>query len=110
MAVSFLSYNPLQIFDDLFLYGCDEEDVSFDDHLFEISVPILYLGAGGGTVTTGNYTSSLTASADLTTYLVSIPGKDPASAYGHADLWFAYDADEIVQNVLRQWLVDHTGS
>lgn len=94
MAVSLPTHISLQILDDLFVCGCNEEDVSFDDHLFEISVPILYLGAGGDSVTTGDYTSSLTASADLTTYLVSIPGKDPASDYGHADLWFGYDADD----------------
>ena len=110
MAVSLPPCIPLQISDGLFECGCDEEDVSFDDHLAEISVPILYLGAGGGSGTTGDYTSSLTASTDLTTYLVSISGTDPASDYGHVDLWFGYDADELVWDVLRQWLVDHAAA
>jgi len=68
----------------------------------------LYLGAGGGSGSTGDYTISLTASSDLTTYLVSVPCTDPASDYGHADLWFGYDADELVWDVLRQWLIDHS--
>ena len=56
----------------------------------------LYLGAGGGSGSTGDYTISLTASSDLTTYLVSVPDTGPASDYGHADLWFGCDADELV--------------
>ena len=108
MAVSLPPYIPLQIFYDLNACGCHKEDVSFDDHLAEISVPILNIGAGGGSGITGDYTSSLTASSDLTNYLVSIPGSGPASDYGHADLWFGYDADELVWDVLRQWPVDHT--
>ncbi len=110
MAVNLPPYIPLQIFDDLYACGCNEEDVTFDDYLAEISVPILSLSAGGGTGTAGDYTSSLTAGSDLTHYLVSIPGTDPAFDYGHADLWFGYDADELVWDVLRQWLLDHAGS
>jgi hypothetical protein len=83
------------------------EDASFDNHLAEILIPILYFGAAGGSGTTGDYTSSLKAGSDLTYHLVSIPGKNPASDYGHADLWFGYDADELVWDVLRQWLIDH---
>jgi hypothetical protein len=88
MAVILPPYIPLRIYDDLDVCGFDEEDVSFDDHLAEISAPILNLGAGGCSGTTGNYTSSQTAGSDLTHNLVSIPGTDPASDNGHADLWF----------------------
>jgi hypothetical protein len=108
-SINIPPYMPLQMFYDMSACGCDEEDVSFDDHIAEISVPILYLGAGGGSGTSGDYTSSLTASSDITNYLVSIPSTDPASDYGHADLWFGYEADELVWDVLRQWLVDHAG-
>jgi hypothetical protein len=101
MAVSLPPHIALHISDGLYECECDEEDVSFDDHLAKISVPILYLGLGGGSGTTGDYTSSLTAGTDLTYCLVSIPGTDPASDYGHADL-FGYDTDELVQDVLRQ--------
>jgi hypothetical protein len=96
MAVSLPSHIALHISDGLYECGCDEEVVSFDYHLAEIWVPILYLGASGGSVTTGDHTSSQTAGTDLTYYLVSIPGKDPASDYGHADLLFGYEADELV--------------
>ena len=109
MATELPPYLPLQVFYELYACGCDEEDVSFDDHLSEITVPILYIGAGGATGSVGDYTSSLTASNDITNHLVTIPGADPASDYGHADLWFGYDADELVWDVMRQRLVDHAG-
>jgi hypothetical protein len=109
MAKNVPPYMPRQVFYEYRACFCDEEDVSFDDHIAEISVPVLYLGAGGGEGTRGDYTSNLTASADITNYTVSIPGKDPASDFGHADLWFGYDADELVWDVLRQWLVVHAG-
>ncbi len=60
-------------FDDLNECGCDEEDVSFDDNLARILVPVLYLEAGEGRGITGYYTNSLTAGTDLSRYLVSIP-------------------------------------
>ncbi len=110
MAVEVSPYMPFQMFYELSACGCDKEefDVSFDDHLEEISVPILYLGGGGGSGTVGHYSSSLTASTDITNYTISIPGTVPETDYGHADLWFGYDADVLVWDVLRQWLVDHS--
>ena len=99
---------PLQSVYDHIACACDEVDIGHDDHLAEISVPILYIGAAGGTGTVGDYSSSLTASVDITNYNVSIPGADPASDYGHADLWFGYEANELVWSVLRDWLLNHT--
>lgn len=88
--------------------GCDEEDVSIDDHLAEISVPILYLGAGGGFGTVGDFTSSLTASHDVTNHTVSVqPDEQRIIDYGHADLFLGDDANGLVWEVLRHWLVRH---
>jgi hypothetical protein len=88
---------------------CDEEDVSIDDHLDQISVPILYIGAGGGFGTFGDYTSSLTASTDITNYTVSLQAEENRTIdYGHADTFMANDAANLVWEVLRQWLVNHS--
>ena len=74
-------------------------DVSYDDHFSEIKLPILYIGAEMAAGQSGVYTSSLTASNDITNYIV--PG------YSHADLWFGYDADDLVWGPLRDWLKNH---
>jgi pimeloyl-ACP methyl ester carboxylesterase len=41
-------YMPLRTRYETLVSRCDQEDVTIDDHLAEISVPILYVGAAGG--------------------------------------------------------------
>jgi hypothetical protein len=107
LAASLAPYQPqLQLYE---FYACsgNEENVSFDDHLGDIKVPILYLGAGGGTGVQGEFTSSLTASTDITNFTASIPGVERAFDYGHADLFLGNDADVLVWKVLYDWLIGH---
>lgn len=87
---------------------CDQKDVSIDDHLAEISVPILYLGTAGGFGTLGNYTGSLTASDDVTNINVQLQSSDQAAIdYGHADLFIGNDAPDLVWRHLHSWIVEH---
>ena len=87
---------------------CNEQEVTIDDHLGEIKVPILYLGVAGGFGQQGVFTSSLTASTDITDHIVSLrPQQLRAIDYGHADLFMGDNAAELAWEVLRQWLVDH---
>lgn len=86
---------------------CDEEEVSIDDHLGRITVPILYLGAGGGLGTLGDFTGALTASDDVTNHTVSLqPEANRIIDYGHADLFLGDEAAALVWEVLRRWLVE----
>lgn len=86
---------------------CDEEDLSFDDHISQIKVPIFYLGAAGGTGSLGIHTASLTAGSDISSFIVTIPGAAPEVDYGHADLFLGTDASNLVWKELHQWLVNH---
>lgn len=88
---------------------CGEKDVSIDDHLSEITVPILYIGAGGGLgAEEGEWTTGQTASDDVTIYEVSLqPESQRAIDFGHADLWIGNNADNLVWEELRGWLVEH---
>ncbi|MBT8394511.1 MAG: hypothetical protein HKO81_05570 [Flavobacteriaceae bacterium] len=99
LAVNLSPHWPRQLVYELTASSCPKEDVTYDDHLGEISIPILYIGAEMAEGSAGIYTSSLTASTDITNYIV--PG------YSHADLWFAYDADEMVWSPLCNWLKNH---
>ena len=85
---------------------CDEEDSYLDDHLSSIQVPILYIGAGGGFGEVGEYTPSLTASEDISSFTVSFE-ENPIADYGHADLFMANNASETTWEPLRNWLLDH---
>ncbi len=87
---------------------CNEEEVTIDDHLSEIKLPILYLGVAGGFGQQGLFTSSLTRSRDVTDYIVNLqPEELRAIDFGHGDLFMADDAAELAWETLRQWLVEH---
>lgn len=87
---------------------CGEKDVSIDDHLSKITLPILYVGAGGGLgAEEGEWTTSQTASKDISIYEASLQPESRRNIdFGHADLWIANNADMLVWEVLRDWLVD----
>jgi pimeloyl-ACP methyl ester carboxylesterase len=87
---------------------CDQMDVAFDDHLDDITVPILYLGAGGGFGELGIYTTTLLGSTDVTTLVVhKVPAAQRIADYGHADLFLANDAQVLVWQPLLDWLRAH---
>lgn len=87
---------------------CEQNDVAFDDHLDNITVPVFYIGAGGGFGEYGIYTTTLLGSTDVTTLVIN---KVPAAArildYGHADLFLANDAQTLVWQPLLSWIRAH---
>lgn len=90
---------PNQVVYDMRASICPSLEVSHDAYLHEISLPIFYIGAEVATGAAGIYTSSLTASNDITNLIV--PG------YSHADLWLGHNADQLVWNPLHNWIVNH---
>lgn len=89
---------------------CNEDEVSVDDYLAEIRIPILYIGAGGGFGTVGDFTSSLTSSNDITQFTVSLQADELRSIdFGHGELFLGTDARNLVWKKLRKWLVEHNG-
>jgi hypothetical protein len=87
---------------------CEATNVLFDDHLASITVPVLYIGAGGGFGEFGIYTTTLLGSTDVTTHVVhKVPADQRLFDYGHADLFLANDAEQLVWQPLLQWLQAH---
>jgi hypothetical protein len=100
-------FMPNLLWQEIDAVNCTSMDVSFDDYLHLISVPILYIGARGGSgAEAGFYTSSLTASSDITNQLVSV-NSDPLLDFGHMDMWVGDNADQLVWSNLRDWLKNH---
>lgn len=103
-------YMPFKTQYDFRACQCDEEESSLDDYLGEISIPILYLGAGGGFGMLGEYTSTLTASTDISGHVVSLqPPANRNMDFGHADMFLGEDAAVLVWGVLYKWLINHNG-
>ena len=101
-------YTPVQMWVDINSTGCGESDVPFDDHVGEIAIPILYVGAAGGNGGLGLYTLALTSSDDVTINIVQL--LDDASRavdFGHVDLILARDADTLVWTPILNWINEH---
>lgn len=87
---------------------CGSADVPFDNHLDDITVPVLYIGAGGGFGQYGVYTTTLLGSTDVTTLIISkVPVAQRLADYGHADLFLASDAQTLVWEPMLDWIRGH---
>ena len=108
LTASLSPYQPVRQFLDVNQCLCDEADVSIDDYLDRIKVPILYLGAAGGTGEMGQYTVNLTASTDVSNYIVSVNNSNgDAEDFGHGDLWTGKKAYIEAWSELKVWLLNH---
>ncbi len=101
-------FQPNQELADADASTCGQTDVTFDDHLGDIKVPVLYIGAGGGFGEYGVYTTTLLGSTDVTTHIVhKVPADQRLVDYGHADLFLANDAQTLVWQPLLDWVRAH---
>jgi hypothetical protein len=101
-------FQPTRELADSELLMCDEQDVPWDDHLEDITNPILYVGAGGGFGEYGVYTTTLLGSTDVTTRIVDLqPDAARLLDFGHADLFIATDAETLVWDPILDWILAH---
>jgi len=110
LAVNLAPHMPRLMFYEMAASACPSLDVSFDDHLGDIKLPILYISAEGGDGQIQDYTSSLTKSTDITRLNVIDPGVETQFNIGHADIWMGYDAKDYMWEELCNWLIDHDRS
>lgn len=101
-------FQPTRELTDAELVMCEQQDVPFDDHLSDITNPVLYVGAGGGFGEYGIYTTTLLGSTDVTTHIVDLtPHEARLFDYGHADLFLGNDAQALVWQPILTWLQAH---
>jgi hypothetical protein len=87
---------------------CGDAPLPIPDHYADIEVPLFYLGAAGGYGDHGIYSTTLVGSSDVTTHVVRV--LDPAEEeedYGHGDLLFADDAQDLAWEPLADWILAH---
>ena len=104
-------FQPNRIKADADAATCEVASVPYDDHLGQITVPVLYVGAGGGFGTSGIYTTTLLGSTDVTALLMSAPLPQTPRArlfdYGHSDLFLSADAKALVWQPVLSWIKTH---
>jgi hypothetical protein len=87
---------------------CDSQDLPYDDHLAQVKVPVLYVGAAGGFGQFGVHSTTLLGSTDVSVHLVQdLPAEARLLDYGHADLFLASDARERVWAPILAWMQRH---
>lgn len=88
---------------------CDQVDLPYDDHLSEIDVPVLYVGAAGGFGEYGVYTTTLLASDDVTVLVPRAFASEEDRLFdrGHADIFLADDAATLYWEPILDWIVEH---
>lgn len=80
-------------------------ETPYDDHLADITLPVLYVGAAGGMGEHGVYTTTLLGSNDVTVQIVNLaPAEAEALDFGHADLIWANNAEDLVWEPIYNWL------
>jgi pimeloyl-ACP methyl ester carboxylesterase len=102
-------YEPVQLLAEASAITCgDDPNLPFDKHLKDINVPVFYVGAGGGFGSYGLYQLSLLGSTDVSNHIVSFyPPDQQAFDFGHVDLFYAEDAQNLLWNDILQWLKKH---
>jgi hypothetical protein len=89
--------------------ACGSEDVPWDDHLGEITVPIFNVGSAGGLGNVSEYTLGLLGSSDVTSLVVSLrPAEYVALDFGHIDIFIADNAQSLVWMPILDWVNDHS--
>jgi len=102
-------YMPNPAAYELAAIACDEIDLPYDDYIADITVPVLYVGAGGGAGEVGAYTLSLLGSTDVTSLIVGFqPPENRLLDFGHVDLFSANNAAQDVWTPILAWIDAHT--
>ncbi|WP_157775346.1 hypothetical protein [Melittangium boletus] len=87
---------------------CGTPKLPYTDRLKHVKVPVLYVGAEGGTGRFGHYSVSQLGSKDVSFHLVQrLQDGARALDFGHADLFLATDADKNVWPRITDWLSRH---
>jgi hypothetical protein len=102
-------FESLTMIRDAWAISCDRQGPTpSDNHLKNITVPVLYVGAGGGFGSLGLYSLTLLGSKDVSSHIVSFyPAARAALDFGHCDLFFARDAEQLVWKPIYTWLARH---
>lgn len=86
-----------------------EYEVPWDDHLADITTPVLYIVATGGAGLYGLHTLDLIGSDDVTVLTFGFhPPEEILLDYAHIDLFLAENAPALVWEPALAWILDHT--
>jgi len=88
---------------------CDSVDLPYNDHLSRVTVPTLYVGAGGGFGEYGVYSTTLLGGSDHTNLVIHLASGPEGRRidYGHIDLMAGGPSRTLVFPQLARWINAH---
>ncbi|MBM7119443.1 hypothetical protein [Archangium primigenium] len=88
---------------------CGKKDLPYDDHLKDVKVPVLYVGAAGGFGAYGVHSvKQVLGSKDVSVRLVQLNADaGRLEDFGHADLWLGNNAKGLVWEPIYKWMKAH---
>lgn len=105
LLASAASYQPAAGFRDLLIVFCDDGRSEIDDHLFDITVPVLYIGAAGGNQDFGLATFPFLGSTELASILLAVePAGRELFDIGHGDILAMRDGAALVWQPALDWI------
>jgi hypothetical protein len=96
-------YRSMAYMADIAALRCDDVDLPYDDHLAEVTVPVMAVGAGGGFGHLIGYTTSLLGSTDVTVLNVSLT-PEMMFDFGTSDMVWATNAPDLVFQPVLEWI------
>jgi pimeloyl-ACP methyl ester carboxylesterase len=99
-------YFPTEVFRDRYALQCGVPDLPWNDRIGDVDVPILFIGAGGGTGEWGLDAVNATSSSEITELIIDLD-PDRSLDFGHIDLMTATAAPDIVWAPMRDWILAH---
>ena len=100
---------PFPLVRDAAAIMCPTEVTPWDQHLAEIEIPILAVGAAGGAGPQFAATLDLLTSAEVDRLMVGLhPPEEVLLDFGHVDLFTAWNAPELVWQPMLEWIEEHT--
>jgi hypothetical protein len=108
LMASAYPYDSAPFYRDTHATACDETDVPWDDHLEEVTVPVISIGAAGGYGDLGIYTTTLLGSDDVTNLVIQHQSADNAvEDFGAYDIWLSDTGKTQVWEPLADWIKAH---
>lgn len=108
--ISATPFESTRMIADTYGISCGDTTTAFDDHLKDVTVPVFYVGAGGGFGRGGLFTLTLLGSEDVSSKIISFfPPKQAAFDFAHVDPFNARDARDLVWSPILGWLSQHGG-
>ena len=101
-------WEATQFMNDYCAISSELVDTPFDDHLGDITVPILNIAAVGGFGEVSRYTTTLLGSSDITNIMASLyPPDEILFDFAHIDMFLARNAKSLVWQPILDWVKMH---